>query len=267
MSSPEPLLARLATSESQADEWRLCLVSQGIDASVDWTEAGYVVVLDAERMPQAIATIDEYEREQAERRAAAAQPAPFEHASNLGVIAILLFVGLHALSLLDRAAFLDLGAADAALIQRGELWRVVTALFVHGDYMHVFSNSVAALILFTALGRMVGTPLGALLLLVSGALGNLINAYAHVRGFSSIGASTATFSAIGLLAVLQWTRRGTRRVQRWWPPLAAALGLFAMLGTGKDTDVTAHLFGLVAGVVVGVGAHLLFALRRRLSPA
>ncbi len=250
---------RFASSESQADDWRLCLISDGIEARVEWTEAGWAVITEPEHRARAAQTIDEYEAEQRDRRAAAARPMPPDQQSHLGVLAAVVFAVAHAITLLDRAYFLKLGAADAVKIQHGELWRVVTALFLHGDYMHVFSNSVAALILFTALGRWLGTLRAAGLILASGALGNLINAYVHVRGFSSIGASTATFSAIGLLAVLQWTRKD-RRMKRYWPPLAAALGLFAMLGTGKETDVLAHLFGLVAGVAVGATWMLL---RRR----
>lgn len=251
MSPPEPLLARFATSESQADEWRLCLVADGIEAAVDWTEAGYVVVIDPDVAPRAIAIIDEYDAEQRERRALAARPLPPEFKSHLGAWSAVVLIALHALSLLDRRAWLDVGRANAGLIQAGEWWRITSALFLHGDYMHVFSNSVAALVLFTALGKMVGTARALVLILISASLGNLINAYAHDATFSSIGASTATFASIGLLAVHQFLRRNDTRMKRWWPPLAAALGLFAMLGTGKETDVFAHLFGLLAGVVVG----------------
>jgi hypothetical protein len=37
------------------------------------------------------------------------------------------------------------------------------------------------------------------------------------------------------------------------PPLAAGLGLLAMLGSsGEQTDLGAHLFGLLVGVVAGI---------------
>jgi membrane associated rhomboid family serine protease len=45
-------------------------------------------------------------------------------------------------------------------------------------------------------------------------------------------------------------RRGRRRA---WIPIAAALGLLAMLGSGGGrVDVLAHLFGFSFGAVLGV---------------
>ena len=53
------------------------------------------------------------------------------------------------------------------------------------------------------------------------------------------------------------------------PPLAAGLGLLAMLGSsGKHTDLGAHLFGLLVGLIAGTalallpGADRLIAARR-----
>jgi hypothetical protein len=44
-------------------------------------------------------------------------------------------------------------------------------------------------------------------------------------------------------------------------PLAAGLALLAMLGTGRDADVTAHLFGFAAGLPLGMLAVPLAAHR------
>src|SRR5437870_5413008 len=82
---------------------------------------------------------------------------------------------------------------------------------------------------------------------------NLATAAVRRGRHLSVGASTATFAALGILAGLQVVRRFRHgaRGRRAWLPLAAGLGLFAMLGVGEHADVLAHLFGLGVGAVVG----------------
>jgi hypothetical protein len=61
------------------------------------------------------------------------------------------------------------------------------------------------------------------------------------------------FGAIGVLAarafVARWRGRTTQR--RPWVVIAASLLLFLMLGTAKGADVLGHLFGLLAGAILG----------------
>jgi membrane associated rhomboid family serine protease len=91
--------------------------------------------------------------------------------------------------------------------------------------------------------------------LLAGIGGNWMNAAAHQAFHSSIGASTAVFGALGLLcgpAVVRRRRSGLRG-RMLLTPLAAGLGLIAMLGVGGvRTDIWAHLFGFIAGVLLGL---------------
>ena len=82
---------------------------------------------------------------------------------------------------------------------------------------------------------------------------NLMTAAARRTDFVSIGASTATFAALGLVAGLQVVRRlrGDAPRKYAWVPLGAGLGLYAMLGVGAGADTYAHLFGLTCGAAVG----------------
>ncbi len=89
------------------------------------------------------------------------------------------------------------------------------------------------------------------MILLAGGAGNLLNDLFEPASHTSIGASTAVFGAVGLLAVLalrdgamQW-RSGIRR----WAPLAAGVMLLFFLGTeGEQVDVGAHVGGFAAGV-------------------
>src|SRR5207245_1142953 len=83
----------------------------------------------------------------------------------------------------------------------------------------------------------------------AGAGGNVLNAVLRGAHHSAVGASTAVFGAIGLLGGLQFGRKRRRRGA--WLPIAGSLALLAMLGSDREADIVAHLFGLLVGGVLG----------------
>jgi membrane associated rhomboid family serine protease len=92
------------------------------------------------------------------------------------------------------------------------------------------------------------------MILFAGILGNLANAALFQYGHNSIGASTAVFGAVGFLAAYQLHRKIKVVDQRRkaWLPLAGGLALLAFLGAGAQSDLTAHLFGFLAGIFLGL---------------
>src|SRR5438093_513434 len=85
-----------------------------------------------------------------------------------------------------------------------------------------------------------------------------VAAVAHSAHHASVGASTAIFGAIGILATTRVVARGRggRAARKPWVVLAACLALLALLGTSPDADILAHLFGLLVGGVLGLAAGL-----------
>src|ERR1700678_3739961 len=82
----------------------------------------------------------------------------------------------------------------------------------------------------------------------------------------SIGASTAIFGAIGLLAATELVLH--RKRSRGWldvaAPIVGGFALLGALGSGSGdgrTDLGAHLFGFLSGVIIGLGVA--FPMRRR----
>jgi membrane associated rhomboid family serine protease len=147
-----------------------------------------------------------------------------------------------------------MGGAAAALIREGEVWRTITALTLHANIAHVTANAVAGAIFGTALMRIVGPGLGIVLLLLSGAGGNLITALVRSSHHVAVGASTSIFGVVGTLAGIQLTHRRRASPSQWraWAPLAAGMALLAWLGTGAESDVLAHGFGFLVGAALGV---------------
>jgi membrane associated rhomboid family serine protease len=153
-------------------------------------------------------------------------------------------------------------ASDAQRIADGQWWRPFTALTVHADVTHLLGNLVSLYFLGWQLCRIYGGGLGWLLILAGGAVGNAGVALLFREGHVAVGASTAGFAALGALA-------GRQTVRRFMPlrspgliqrrallPIAAGLALLALLGAGERSDLTAHLFGFFAGVLLGAAAWL-----------
>lgn len=149
------------------------------------------------------------------------------------------------------------GAANGGRILAGDWWRPLTALCLHADISHLLGNLLLGAPLAVRLCRDLGSGVGWFLILASGGLGNLFNALLQAPDHTSIGASTALFGTLGLLAGLAWMRtRRTRLAARLWP-VAAALALLGLLGSGGGdghVDVVAHLGGFYWGSLLGVVA-------------
>ncbi|MEN8848210.1 MAG: rhomboid family intramembrane serine protease [Akkermansiaceae bacterium] len=153
----------------------------------------------------------------------------------------------------------------SGVIDHGEIYRPLTALFLHGSIGHLLSNIALGGIFCILVAHSLGPLTGWALIFASGFLGNVVNAVAHYgTSFSSLGASTATFGALGLLVGVglyqAWLVRTVRSGLRVGAPLATGLMLFSMWGIGdgtKNIDVSAHLFGFGAGVLLGAPAALL----------
>ncbi|MRR35036.1 rhomboid family intramembrane serine protease, partial [bacterium] len=116
--------------------------------------------------------------------------------------------------------------------------------------------------------REVGSGLAWSLILGSGILGNLVNASLHFSGHVSVGASTAVFGAVGVLAATSVVRHHHHLQRRWPLPAAAGMALLTVLGTGGEhTDLGAHLFGFLWGVCLGAVAEYLVGRFGRPNPA
>lgn len=155
-------------------------------------------------------------------------------------------------------AFFESGVLDAAAVRDGEIWRILTALTLHGGSVHLLGNLAACFFLFSFVHAWTGAGFGAALILLSGAAGNTFTVMASGPGHRAVGASTAVFGALGMLAVFQFVRnyrmrRDLRTVwHRSWVALAAAVALLGVLGTSPRADLTGHVFGFVAGTLLGL---------------
>jgi membrane associated rhomboid family serine protease len=245
---------RVARTSAQADEWALVLTAAGIAHAVAGHDDGWSVLVFAEDVHRAQEALAAYDRENVER-VPPPEPPPYPWMS--GVTAALLLLAIFSMTGPPSAgsSWFERGAAAAARVIGDEPWRAVTALTLHASTVHVLGNAVATAVLLPPLVQRLGLGVALCLLLFSGALGNVLSALVHDPRHVAVGASTATFGAIGALGALRLlpSPAGTRP-RHGWVVLAATLLLLAMLGTAPEADVIAHALGLVAGGALGVAA-------------
>jgi rhomboid protease GluP len=257
VSTAEETIARATPERRQADEWGLVLTSADIAHAVHTHLGQWVLIVAASDVARARSVLDAYDHEnrrQPEVRAPLREYGP----TSAGIVVALGLLSFYAALLWTNRepVWFSAGAAVATRILHGEVWRLITALTLHSGPAHVTGNAVCCAIFATAVCRALGPGVGLWLLLLAGAGGNAADAAIRGAPHSAVGASTAIFGAVGALGALQFTTRARLHVARWraWVPIAAALGLLAMLGTGADSDVLAHLFGFVAGAVLGLAS-------------
>ena len=259
--------ARVALQRSSrrdlVDEWALVLLSQGLHPGVRADAGAWVLSVPLEEAAPAAASLAAYIHENPAplHEDEAAESAAFATAEAGGLQTSLVVGGALLLFFLvtgprdPEVAWFAQGSADAAKLMGGELWRSVTALTLHADLLHVVSNAILGAVLLGALCGLLGSGVACTLVLLSGAIGNTLNAALQSPLHVSVGASTAVFGALGILAALGVIRRRTVGVRgkHAWIPVAAGLGLLAMLGTGGErVDLWAHLLGFAAGAGVGL---------------
>ena len=215
------------------------------------------LVVPAEYSAAAIEQLMQYDDENPPPVVQPATPIVYQNALP-GVLAytivVCLVAGLAARSLFEfdwRSA----GRVDGVLIRAGEWWRAVTALTLHSGIRHLVGNLIFGGLFGLFAGRLLGPGIAWLTILLAGISGNLLNTLLLDATHKSIGASTAVFAALGLVAGFVW--RGKLMAQdRWAYRVGPIVGGFALLmytGTGgPNTDVGAHLMGFLSGLLAGV---------------
>jgi len=259
---------RVTLSRRHADDWAVVLAAAGIPHWLRRRLDGWALIVPPDDVAAALEALAAYDHENARQGASAGdEVASTRPLTIVGVVVALLLVGAFAITgpRPARSAWFEHGSADAARIMAGEWWRTITALTLHADTPHLAGNAVAIAVLMTAVCWHLGPGVGAWLLLLAGAGGNALTAAAHRADHASVGASTAVFAAVGILAALRIIAPARVGVgaRKWWVVVAAALALLALLGTGPEADVLAHLFGFLVGG--GLGLIAAFTLRRRVS--
>lgn len=241
--------------KEQVEIWSLVLTSRSVPHKIIHSEYGYRLAVPSEFENLASQELEIYENENK------TWPLKFEVApwyanlqSTLWTVLILTAIFSFSFSESWRERLIRIGSGDVdSILHDGQWWRLVTALTLHTDPPHLLGNMMMGGLLMVWLCSLLGTGLGWWTALLSGILGNLINALAHGETHSSIGSSTAVFGALGVIIALQTLTVRHLSFKDRAVPLGAGLALLGFLGThGEHTDIGAHLFGFMSGLLLGL---------------
>ena len=244
-------------SREKVEEWTLVLSASSIPHQVEQEGGEWVIYVDKCDLVRSEKVLLQYDKENTGWSSRLTVKQFYKKTFSAFIVAFLLLVFYWFIKADNSwSVWFKIGNASAEEIMRGELWRAVTALFIHADNLHIISNVISCLIFCSVVCRLYGLGLGWFLILLSGIAGNLLTAFFYRTGHYSIGASTAIFGAVGLIGVWRftfWKKQPFSR-KRAWIYLVVVLVLLGILGAGKNTDILAHLFGGIAGCVVGIPA-------------
>ena len=240
----------------QANTCAMVLSSSGISYRVKRGRKGWEIWIDESSHESALAGIKQYFSENQDDFSNLEPTEDKYQKTYTGIwAAIVLLVWYMAFMMGNdsRGFFQSYGSASDFILQ-GELYRAATSLMLHADGVHLAGNMVGIAIFGTAVCSITGSGAGWLMILLTGIIGNLINAAFLKTGHLSIGASTAVFGAIGILSGRQFIKlfRSQDRRMKAWLPLAGGLALLGFLGSGIHTDLTAHFFGFLSGLIMGM---------------
>ncbi len=177
---------------------------------------------------------------------------------------IILFVAFFIASFFidSETLFSNIALKPATILSGEKLWTIVTSMFMHGNFTHLFLNLVSLWFIGLFVERLIGKKrfiyvyfgaglfAGLLFILVAYFFNIDMNVYA-------VGASGAIFGLGGLLAIL--TPRLPVLVffvipMPMWMAMIALLGILWIFSLGLDIPIgnVAHLGGLLLGVAYGL---------------
>ena len=242
-------------SEDQVWNYGLVLLSSGITHTVKKNESDWQIIINDENLEiEAIEIITKYLEENQNVSSDEYASLEYNKTSTGYLISVFLLLSYAGVYLINKKYQYNHEFGSSAFhIMHGELYRSVTSLMLHADILHLIGNMLGIAVFATAVCTITGWGAGMLMILLTGVIGNFVNAFMYKSGHLSIGASTAVFGAIGILSGHQFVRKYRQKNQkiRAWLPLASGFALLGILSSGLRVDIMAHLFGFCTGILLG----------------
>ncbi|MER5440365.1 rhomboid family intramembrane serine protease [Streptomyces sp. NPDC002790] len=139
----------------------------------------------------------------------------------------------------------DLGGLEG--VAEGQWYRLLTAMFLHGSYVHIAFNMLSLWWIGGPLEAALGRARYIALYLVSGLAGSALTYLLAAQNQPSLGASGAIFGLFGATAILM------RRLNYDLRPVIALLVINLIFTFNPAFNIAwqAHIGGLVGGLIVG----------------
>jgi rhomboid protease GluP len=150
----------------------------------------------------------------------------------------------------DVGSIVHAGALVRDRVEAGEVWRLVTSMFLHGGADHLIGNMIVLYIVGMACEHAFGPARTAFLYFTAGVSGGVVSLL--LRPGPSVGASGAIFGVLASVIVVLYRYRGRFHVRdkRIGYVLAAWAGYQILSGLATPfIDNFAHLGGIAGGAL------------------
>ena len=144
-----------------------------------------------------------------------------------------------------------LGAVNGSLVRSGQVYRLVTGMFMHGSIWHLLCNMYSLYVIGCATENYFGKKKFLLIYFVSGIIGSMFSCIFNTSW--SLGASGAIFGLMGALCYFGYYYRlymGKALYSEIIPVIVLNLALSLIV---SNIDFYAHIGGLIGGVFITIG--------------
>jgi membrane associated rhomboid family serine protease len=171
---------------------------------------------------------------------------------NTAVFVIMVLAGLGFINFYNDD-LINWGALNEPLVNKGEWWRILSSMFLHGGVMHLFMNMLSLYLAGIFLESFIGTKRFAIGYVISGIIAAFISMWWHDKPVVAVGASGAIFGLYGMLLSLVISKVFDSSVNKVLLILLASTAGYSLLmgALSEGIDNSAHLGGLSAGLVIG----------------
>ncbi len=144
-----------------------------------------------------------------------------------------------------------LGAVNSSLVRSGQVYRLVTGMFMHGSIWHLLCNMYSLYVIGCATENYFGKKKFLLIYFVSGIIGSMFSCIFNTSW--SLGASGAIFGLMGALCYFGYYYRlymGKALYSEIIPVIVLNLALSLIV---SNIDFYAHIGGIIGGVFITMG--------------
>ena len=161
-------------------------------------------------------------------------------------INLLLFIA----TIIRQELIYHLGLVPAYFLSQP--WTIVTSMFLHGSFWHIFANMFTLYFFGSSLSRLIGDGKFLLVYFVGGIMGNVLYILLGEPFSIAVGASGAVFAVAGALTMIAPRLKVIIFPLPVPVPLwVAVLGGFVILSFLPHIAWQAHLGGLLVGLIAG----------------
>ena len=142
-----------------------------------------------------------------------------------------------------------------AILENHEFYRLVTSMFMHFSFRHLFFNMLLLYFMGDILERRLGPVVFLFIYFTTGLFGNAASLIYYAFGQANVvsaGASGAIFGLVGVVAYLVFRNRGYfQGISSRQIILMIVFSLYSGI-TGSGVNNAAHVAGLLSGIVCGM---------------